>query len=87
MVASKQTKVPSVKRKKRLTVPMTTSRSFFDGEDHCYIIDANKEGNVACFLNVRPAFITHILVILLHTTTTYMHYLSIVLQSFELISD
>ncbi|KAJ3609592.1 hypothetical protein NHX12_024112 [Muraenolepis orangiensis] len=32
-------------------VPMTTSMRLFDGEDHCYVIAANVEGNVACFLN------------------------------------
>ncbi|KAG7276446.1 hypothetical protein CRUP_014105 [Coryphaenoides rupestris] len=52
--ASKQTAAQdlSVKRKERApaVVPMTT-RCFFDGEDHCYIVDANVEGNVARFLN------------------------------------
>ncbi|CAL8298168.1 unnamed protein product [Lota lota] len=52
--ASKPTKAKDpLKRTKPASpmVPMTTSRRFFDGEGHGYILDANMEGNVARFLN------------------------------------
>ncbi|XP_056438560.1 histone-lysine N-methyltransferase SETDB1-B-like [Gadus chalcogrammus] len=52
--ASKTTKAkdPS-KRKKPASsmVPMTTSRCFFDGEEHGCILDDNMERNVARYLN------------------------------------
>ena len=57
-------------------VPMTTSRGFFDGEEHGYVLDANMEGNVARYLKVC---------FYIYNTTCFMPYSSnsiILLESF-----
>ena len=55
-------------------VPMTTSRCFFDGEEHGCILDDNMERNVARYLNVSSTFITQHALYSSYSTILWNHF-------------
>lgn len=49
-----QAAVPETRVQEKKTNPgRKCTRSLFDGEKTCYLIDAKQEGNLARFINVR----------------------------------